>query len=115
MKVSYFGRKMELNGSRLEKSLNWRKIRRIILDGCAVPKDLDYYEDHCLNLKHTPPKGILWAVYETLVNDKDLTCFTPDTPYYILYIRRIDLKTSPKVIQDTEDDTPYEELRCVAS
>lgn len=70
MKVSYFGRKLEQNGSSWKSLLNWRKIHRIILDKYVVHQDLDEYEDHCLNLKHAPYEFISYAVYKTLVNEK---------------------------------------------
>ena len=85
----------------MEKSTEIQKIRRIILDRCAVLSYIDEFEDHCLTLKHAPHQIISYTAYETLVNEEDPTCSTPDTPHHIINIPRIYIKTSPYTIQDT--------------
>ena len=66
---------------KMEKSTQIKKIRRIILDRCAVLSYLDEFEDHFMTLKHAP--------------------------HHIINIRHISIKTSPNTIQDTEGHAPH--------
>ena len=99
----------------MEKSTEIKEIRRIILDRCAVLSYLDEFEDHCLTLKNAPHLIISCAAYETLVNEEDPTCSTPDTPHHNIDIRRITIKTSPNTIQDAEGHAPHKDSRYAAS
>ena len=77
-------------------------MRRISLNRYAAISYLDEFEDHCLTLKNAPHVIISCAAYETLVNEEDQACSTPDTPHYTSDIRRITIQTAPDTIQDTE-------------
>ena len=114
MKLGDFGLNLEQNYQD-GKSLLKSKRRRIILDRYAVPSYLDEFEDHCLTLKNAPHQIISCAAYETLVNEEDQACSTPDTPHYTSDIRRITIKTSPDTIQDTQGHAPHKDSRYAAS
>ena len=45
---------------------------------------LDEFEDHCLTLKNAPHAILTCVAYETLVNEEDQACSTPDTPHTLL-------------------------------
>ena len=99
----------------MEKSTEIKEIRRIILNKCVVLSYLDEFEDHCLTLKNPPHQIISCAAYETLVNEEDPTCSTPDMPHQNIDIRRITIKTSPNTIQDTEEQARHKDSRYAAS
>ena len=75
-------------------------MRRITLNRYAAISYLNEFEDHCLSLKNVPHLIISCAVYETMVNEEDQACSTPDTPQHFSDIWRITIKTSPETIQD---------------
>ena len=90
-------------------------MRRISLNRYDALSYLDEFEDHCLTLKNAPHVIIPGAAYETLVNEEDQACSTPDTPHYTSNIRRITIKNSPETIQDTEGHAPHKGTSYAAS
>ena len=70
--------------ARCQKSTGIQKIRRISLNRYDVTSYLDEFEDHCLTLKNTPHVILTCVAYETLVNEEDRACSTPDTPHLLL-------------------------------
>ena len=90
-------------------------MRRISLNRYAAILYLDEFKDHCLTLKNAPHAILACAAYETLVNEEDQACSTPDTPHYNIDIRRIIIKTSPNIIQDAEGHAPHRYSRYTAS
>ena len=59
-------------------------MRRISLNRYDVISYLDEFEDHCLTLKNAPHAILTCVAYETLVNEEDQACSTPDTPHTLL-------------------------------
>jgi hypothetical protein len=86
-------------------------MRRISLNRYATISYLDEFEDHCLTLKNAPHAIMVYAAYETLVNEEDQACSTPDTPQHISDIRRITIKTSPDIIQDAKGHAPNKRIK----
>ena len=86
-------------------------MRRIILDRYAATSCLDEFEDHCLTLKNAPHLITTCAAYETLVNEEEPTCSTPDTPHLSINMRRITIKTSPDIIQDAKGHAPHTRIK----
>ena len=70
--------------ARCQKSTETQKIRRISLNRYDVTSYLDEFEDHFLTLKNTPHVILTCVAYETLVNEEDQACSTPDTPHQLL-------------------------------
>ena len=70
-------------------------MRRISLNRYDATLYLDEFEDHCLTLKNAPHAILTCVAYETLVNEEDQACSTPDTPHTLITIRRISIKISP--------------------
>ena len=73
----------------MEKSTEIQEMRRIILDKYAATSYLDDSEDHFLTLKNAPHLITTCAAHETLVNDQDPTCSTPNESHLIYNMRRI--------------------------
>ena len=90
-------------------------MRRISHNRYDALSYLDEFEDHYLTLKNAPHVTLSCAAYETLVNEEDQACSTPDTPHYISNIWRITIKTSPETIQDTIGHAPHTRSSYAAS
>ena len=75
--------------ARCQKSTEIQKMRHISLNRYDATSYLDEFEDHCLTLKNAPHLITTCAAYETLVNEEDPTCSTPNTPHLIYNMRRI--------------------------
>jgi hypothetical protein len=82
-------------------------MRRIFLNRYVAISYLYEFEYHCLTLKNAPHAILACATYETLVNEEDQACSTPDTPHHIADIWRITIKTSLDVIQDAKGHAPH--------
>ena len=63
---------------------NWSKMNQVG-KVCWVEE----IKDHCLTLKHAPHLILSCVAYETLVNEEEPTCSTPDTPHRTNPMRRI--------------------------
>ena len=70
--------------ARCQKSTEIQKMRRISLNRYDAISYLDEFEDHCLTLKNAPHAILTCVAYETLVNEEDQACSTPDTPHILL-------------------------------
>ena len=77
------------------------------------PEDAPYLfqKDHFLTSKNAPHAILACAANETLVNEEDQACSTPDTPHHISDIWRITIKTSPDIIQDAEGHAPHTRIK----